>query len=80
MPTYTYYEGSDGRVHRRLVTEKKLRGGERPDNHFSQTILKGYYKLEQEQGSRFKSGYSKNQIKRAHDNALARFEQTGAEV
>ena len=78
MPTYVYYEGNDGKVHRRLLTGKiRPRGQERPDKHFSETVLRGYYARECEQGSRFRSGYTKNIIKRVHDNALARFEQTG---
>jgi hypothetical protein len=34
--------------------------------------LRAYYKLECEEGSRFRSGYTKNQIKRVHDTAMAR--------
>jgi len=80
MPLYRYYEGKDGKVHRRLLTGKITpRGEQRPDDHFSQTILKGYYQRELAEGSRFKSSYSKSTIKRAHDLALARFHETGAE-
>ena len=41
---------------------------------FSQKVLKGYYELECKHGSRFPSNYKKNQIKYAHETALARGE------
>ncbi len=67
-------------MERALVTSKVLlRGEPRPDSHMSETILKGYYKQELEQGSRFRSGYTKNQIKRTHEIALARFGELGQE-
>ena len=78
--TITYKE-KNGRVIR-VISEgrRKLRGEPPPDRHFSETLLRAYYQLECEQGSRFKSTYTKNQIKRAHDTAIARFEQTGAQT
>jgi len=78
--TYFYFVGKDGRVHRRLLTGKKrLRGEDRPDYHFSQTVLKGYYARECQEGSRFQSGYTKNLIKKVHETALARYAETGQE-
>ena len=75
MATFKYFE-KGGRVIRRLLTEKpRLRGLERPDGHFSETILKGYYARECEEGSRFRSSYTKTQIKNAHERAIQRFEQ-----
>ena len=79
MPIYEYYVGKKGKVHRRLLANKQVRGEVRPDYHFSQTVLRGYYARECEQGSRFRSNYSKDTIKRAHETALARFSETGAE-
>ncbi len=79
LPTWAYREKS-GKVERALVTSKiLLRGEPRPDNHFSETILKGYYAQECEKGSRFRSGYSKKMIKRTHEIALARFGELGKE-
>ena len=37
----------------------------------SEKVLKGYYALECEKGSRFNSGYSKNQIKTVHERNIA---------
>lgn len=37
----------------------------------AEKIRHGYYQLEQKQGSRFQSGYSKNTLKRVYDTALA---------
>jgi len=65
-------------VEKRLLSYKsRARGQPRPDDHFSQTLLKAYYEQECQHGSRFRSGYSKNQIRRVHDTALQRFEQLG---
>jgi hypothetical protein len=77
------YQEINGRVEKRIVHSRDapLRRGEpRPDRHFSETLLRAYYRLECEEGSRFRSNYSKNQIKRVHDNALRRYEATGQEV
>ena len=72
------YRNLGNGVEKRLVSHKsRTRGEARPDNHFSETLLKAYYAQECELGSRFKSGYSKNIIKRVHDTALQRFEQLG---
>jgi hypothetical protein len=74
------YRESGGKVERALVSGKKLlRGEPRPDLHFSETVLKGYYQQECDQGSRFHSGYSKSQIKKVHSRALERFQQLGQE-
>jgi hypothetical protein len=69
------YQEINGRVEKRIVHSRDapLRRGEpRPDRHFSETLLRAYYALECEQGSRFRSGYPKSIIKRVHENALAR--------
>jgi hypothetical protein len=42
-----------------------VRGGHTEDTSFNSRILKSHYKQEQEQGSRFRSTYTKNQIKEA---------------
>ncbi len=80
MPTWVY-SGKNGKVERALVSGKTrlLRGEPRPDSHMSETLLKGYYAQECEQGSRFKSGYSKGQLKKVHETALARFNELGQE-
>lgn len=75
------YRQRNGRVERRIVHTRnapQLRGEARPDQHFSQTLLKAYYDLECSQT--FRSGFTKGQIKRAHETAIQRFEQTGQEV
>jgi hypothetical protein len=74
------YREINGRVVKDVISRTRLRGEERPPGHFSETVLKAYYKLECDEGSRFKSGYSKNEIKRTHDTAIQRFQQTGKEV
>jgi hypothetical protein len=64
-----------GRVIKRLVSgngaKRHPRGERRPDRHFSQTLLRNYYTLECEQGSRFRSIYTKNQIKKVHETRLS---------
>ena len=75
------YRERNGRVEKRIIHNSRLsrlRGEPPPDRHFSETLLRAYYSLECEAGSRFKSKYTKNQIKRVHDTALARFDETGA--
>jgi len=75
------YTVKNGRVVRSISKGRSTPKSEPPpDRHFSQTLLRAYYQLECEQGSRFRSTYTKNQIKRAHDTAIARFEQTGAQT
>jgi len=72
-----------GRVVKTLVAggaaTRHPRGEDPPDRHFSQTLLRNYYRQELEHGSRFKSGFSKNQIKRVHETTLECFDQTGRE-
>jgi len=38
-----------------------------PEPTMSEKLLKSYYKLEEQQGSRFQSAFSKKQIKRVHE-------------
>ena len=71
------YKLKNGQVVREIVHRTRVRGNARPDRHFSETLLRAYYAKECEDGSRFRSTYSKNQIKRAHETAIQRFEQTG---
>ncbi len=76
------YREINGRVEKRIVHPRdapRLRGQPRPDRHFSETLLKAYYAKECEQGSRFRSNYPKSIIKRVHDTALARYDETGEE-
>jgi len=78
-----YKLGPKGKVIRRIVSGRAVhtpRGERRPDRHFSQTLLRSYYSLECEQGSRFRSGYTKNQIKAVHDRRLQLFDQTGRQL
>lgn len=72
------YREINGQVVRDIV-HRTRRVGEVPPAHFSQRLLRSYYDLECRDGSRFRSGYSKNQIKRAHETAIQRWEQTGVE-
>jgi hypothetical protein len=58
---------------------RRVRGEDRPQ-HFSRTLLNAYYQLECEHGCRFRSNYAKDRIKRVHDTAIERFEQTGVEA
>lgn len=78
-----YSQDRTGRVVRHIVSgerhKRNPRGERRPDRHFSQTLLRNYYTLECEQGSRFQSTYSKDQIKRVHSTRLDLFDQTGKE-
>jgi hypothetical protein len=74
------YREINGRVERDIVHTRELprsRGEAPPDRHFSQTILKAYYDLECQQGARFRCGLRKSVIKKAHETAIQRFEQTG---
>lgn len=70
------YKLENGRVVRRIVHARNSpQPRERPlppDRHFSETLLRAYYRLECEEGGRFRSRYTKNQIKRVHDTAMAR--------
>lgn len=79
----TAYSEKNGRVIKRLVSgdgpKRHPRGERRPDRHFSQALLRSYHTLECEQGSRFRSVYTKNQIKRVHETRLELFDQTGRE-
>jgi hypothetical protein len=80
MPSKIAYREVNGKVRRVLVSNRITPKGEtRPDRHVSETILKGYYAMEQEKGCRFRSGYSKNQLKRVHETALSRFDELGME-
>jgi hypothetical protein len=80
MAIWAYRQTRDGRVDKRLVAGKRMaRGESRPDDHFSETILKAYYRQEIEKGSRFRSGYKKSVIKNVHDTALARWRELGQE-
>jgi hypothetical protein len=77
------YSLKDGKVRREIIAQahkRRLRGLPLPhDRHLSETILKAYYRLECEKGSKFRSGYSKDTIKRVHETALQRFDQTGVD-
>ena len=74
----SYRQNKRGQVERRIVHNRnspRFRGEAPPDPaHFSQRLLNAYYRLECEQGSRFKSSYTKDRIKRTHDDAIARHE------
>jgi len=76
-----YSADRSGRVIRHIVrggaSARHPRHEPRPDRHFSQTLLRNYYTLECEQGSRFRSIYSKNQLRRVHGTRLELFDQTG---
>jgi hypothetical protein len=75
------YKEVKGIVKKRLLasgTRIYPRGEPRPPRHSSEQILKAYYALECEQ--KFRSSYTKNQIKRVHGDAIQRWEQTGAEA
>jgi len=75
-----YSSDAEGNTIRRIVAggvKRTFRGERRPDRHFSETLLRNYYTLECEQGSRFKSSLTKDRIKRTHETALARFRHTG---
>ena len=79
----SYKLDEKGRVMKRVVSDRHrgrpAKGEVRADKHFSEAILRAYYRLECEEGSRFRSGFSKRQIKSVHSRALERFEQTGVE-
>jgi hypothetical protein len=70
-----------GRVIRRIIAgdpqKRFVRGERRPDRHFSETLMRAYYQRECEQGSQFRSTFTKNQIKRVHETRLAEYDQTG---
>jgi hypothetical protein len=76
-----YSTDAKGNTIRRIVAGRDChrapRGERRPDRHFSQTLLRSYYQLECERGSRFRSQFTKNQIKKVHDERLQLFDQTG---
>jgi hypothetical protein len=74
------YRLVDGKVCRELLAsgfKRHSRGEERPQ-HFSRTIINALYQLECEQ--KFRSTFTKNQLKRIHERAIERWEQTGAET
>lgn len=77
----TAYTWREGRVEKRIISgdacKRHPRGERRPDRNFSQTLLRSYYSKECEDGSRFRSSFSKNQIKRVHETRLEQFDQTG---
>ena len=67
------YKLVDGQVERQIVqSRRRLRGEARPDSTFYDTLLKAHYAVECEQGSRYRSGYTKNQTKRVLEGARAR--------
>jgi hypothetical protein len=68
------YREINGRVVKDVISRTRLRGEERPPGHFSETVLKGYYAAECEQGSRFRSGYPAKVTKRVWEHARARDE------
>lgn len=73
-----YSLSKDGSVTKRILSgSRHPRGERRPDKHFSQTLLRAYYSLECEHGSRFRSTFTKNAIKKAHDDRVQQFEQLG---
>jgi hypothetical protein len=76
-----YSQDRMGRVIRRIIAggpqKRSPRGERRPDRHFSETLLRNYYTCECAEGSRFRSEFSKNQIKKVHENRLQEFDQTG---
>ena len=71
------YRLKGDRVERQIVHSRnspRSRGEDRPPGHFSETLLRAYYSAECEQGSRFRSTFTKDRIKRTHDTAIARHE------
>jgi hypothetical protein len=60
------------RVEKQIVQSRRFRGEPRPDPTFYDTLLKAHYAVECEQGSRYRSGYTKNQTKRVLEGARAR--------
>lgn len=75
-----YSSDAKGNTIRRILhggTKRSPRGERRPDRHFSQTLMRSYYAIECEQGARFRSTFTKNQIKRVHETRLQLFDQTG---
>ena len=77
-----YKQGKNGKVEKELLVEgmKRFLRGESPvARHQSETILKALYELECRDGSRFRSAYPKSVLKRVHETALQRHEQTGEE-
>jgi hypothetical protein len=78
-----YRQNKRGQVERRIVHSRngpRLRGEEAPPGHFSRGLLRAYYDLECQNGTRFRSTYPKSVIKKAHETAIQRWEQTGVEV
>lgn len=41
------------------------------NGNLNQRVLKGYYEMEQQHGSRFPSNYKKSEIKRIHESRMA---------
>jgi hypothetical protein len=73
------YRLVDGIVRRELLASgKRHSSGEERPQHFSRTIMNALYALECEQ--KFRSNFSKNTLKRVHETAIERWEQTGAET
>ena len=80
--TIRYYVGRNGKVEKEILAcgnKRAARGEDRPARHQSETILKAYYELECRDGSRFRSGYTKNRIKHVHETATKRFDELGQE-
>lgn len=63
----------DGAVFKRskYIPDTLVVFGSQPskEDSFDANILKGYYRREQEQGSRFRSNYSKKTLARVYDHA-----------
>jgi hypothetical protein len=66
------YREIGGQVVKDIVHRPQMRGETPPDRHFTDTLLKAHYALECEQGSRYRSGYTKAQTKRVLEGARAR--------
>jgi hypothetical protein len=66
------YRLKDGEVERRVLSSVRRRGEAPPAKHMSETILKALYSLECEQ--KFRSSFTKNTLKRVHEEALQRHE------
>jgi hypothetical protein len=75
---WRYHQASDGGIIKDVVSiRSRPKGEKKPDRHFSQTLLRNYYMVECAEGSRFRSIYSKKQIKKVHENRLQEFDETG---
>jgi hypothetical protein len=72
------YRFVDGEVRKEILASpgrrRQVRGENRPQ-HFSRTLLNAYYQLECDH--KFRSVFTKNRIKRTHDEAIQRAEYEG---